>query len=501
MSYFINSVIFALVFILIYACEKDDVPEYLAKVGDEIITTQEFTYRYNFNPFLFRIDDEGVAKKTALASVIAEKLLSREAKKQSYLPQKVKRLIAAHKREAIIEQLRRDSVESQIRISEKELNAEYMKALKEITVEYFEFDKLSSARAFRAKLSKGFSLQEIREGDKRFAGIKAAVKKKLQWPISNPVLEPVVYQLKLNEISEPLFDKGRYYLVKVRAVKNTNTANSADFKNRKNALEDHILRRKIKERYTTFFYRHLQSRLGSVNHTAVDEALDDLAMQIDFRRPSPSRPFGEFKGLSADLYLSTDLQAKQRVSTPAVKFPSAETWTLQELFRNLKTGPYAFNYSDINAFKKSFLNNINLLLEHQALYEMARELDYEVNENVRKETAMWQSYYSAASFRHHLLEPLDSPQSGGAHTGNGNLSAIQKKRLDFMDKYLSALISQYEIDINKSAFMELQLKKQDMLLMKSHFAHRLVAPLLEPLEGMPHWQKKINILFTKFGIN
>ena len=485
---------------LVYSCSKSNEQNYLAMVGAKKISAPEFSSRYNFNPYLSKMKDGQEARKALLASLIAEKLLSLQAEAKGIETQDIENLIVSHQREAMIEELRRDSVEKEIQISKEELQEEYERSLKVWTVSVYGFGSLPEAQRARRELVRKSPAGRQSPGQ---APTKFKVlQKELNWPLSNPQLENALYKLKLHEVSPPLAEKGKYYLIMLQSVKNRNLPKAGDFRQRRSALEDHVLRRKIREKYAAFFYRHIEARMGKLNRKAVERALNLLAEQLSFGHASPSAPFANFKSLPDEVDLSGRDMQPELAAALSVTFPSGQKWTTKKLFSYLKNGPYAFDYSDKASFIRSFRRNINLLLEHQAVYEMAREQGYADKEAVSQDAAMWADYYRASSFRYNLLKQFDKPdsQASGQNKKFG-LTRVQEERLDFMDGYLSNLLDKYEIEINNRMFRELKLHKLDMLMMKSHFAQRLAAPVTEPLGGMPRWQKKINNLFEKFAIN
>jgi len=491
------------VFLILFACagrvQKNDV----AEVGRLGISVQEFTYRYSFNPFLFKIKDPQAAKKEVLAALIAEKMLSQEAEKHNKIQPDVKIKIREHEREAMIEELRRDSVEKTIRINDAELQKEYNRSLQEIEAEIFAFNCKANAIEVRRRMLNGEAfgqaLAEVLPRSPK-AG-QAMIHKKLTWPITNAALEAHVYSMKEKQVSPPIFINGKYYLLYVQSVKKIGRASRADFNDRRKALEDHIMRRKIRIKYTAFFRRRLVPALGRLNRKIVYKALNLLAKEIVYSAKKPSRPFAEFHSLPDDVNLAVRSFLPEIASATAVTFPSGKVWNTKALFQKLQYGPYAFDYSGPKRFKESFIKNTELLLEHQAIYQLARAKVYAEKKQVRLESAMWDSYYKAAGYRHYLLAHAGFTAWGDSTVKNKNgLTRIQQERLDFMDRYLSRLLGRYQIKINQDKFKALQPQKLDMVMMKSHFAHRLVAPMLEPLEGLPLWQRKINDLFRTSGI-
>ena len=85
------------------------------------------------------------------------------------------------------------------------------------------------------------------------------------------------------------------------------------------------------------------------------------------------------------------------------------------------------------------------------------------------------------------------------YISRGHLSSIQQFRLEFFDSYLSKLGEKYKIKINHGKFDQIQLNKTNMVVMKTHFANRQIAPLTEPLSGLSLWGKTVDRILKNTG--
>lgn len=495
-SYF---TIFALSFIL-FACQAKQETDYIAKVGNITISSTEFKYRYNFNPHLMHIQNENVAKRVVLSSLIAEKLLANEAVYKYKIDQDIDQKIRQHLREIMIEQFRRDSIESTIQVSTEEMKNEYQKSLKEIDIRFIAFDSKPEADKVKKQISEGLTFEEAVRwfmDSKGWQG-EAIPAKTVHWAKEEDEPGSHIFHLKEKEVSETIKARGEYYLVKVIAVRQVSEPSYSDFNNRIPALRDRILRKKIKNRYAQFYKDNIKSETGSVNWRELHAILDILVGEMTFNQNREQNKLQKRRPLSDQIYLTANQINSQQKNSTIIKFPDGSAWDAAEVFRRLKYGPYAFNYQNGRAFRRTFAQNIQLMVEYEALYQLALKAGYENHPLVQDDFNMWAGYYKSNAYRHKMLKEIETDSSQIAQ--QGQLTSVQQNRLNYMDDYLSDLAGKYRIRIDKNIYSTVTLNKTDMTVMKTHFSNRLIAPFIEPLNGLPKWQKKMSALFKKNGI-
>ncbi|MGD9489779.1 MAG: hypothetical protein AB7W47_17285 [Calditrichaceae bacterium] len=499
---FLFILFYLIITMTVAGCSSAKNNDNIAQINDFGITIAEFQDRLNYNPYLRAIEDVNVVKKIVLSSLIAEKILSLENEETSGVSENVNLLIRQHLREAMIEQFRRDSVESAIKISDAELQHEYQKAIREIDIHYIAFDSLNDALKVKSKIDSGRTYESVVKAymKNRGWGDEPIPYKKIRWANEDYDLEEKIYQLKPNEISNIIKAHGEYYLIKIDNIKIIEKLSSKDYKNRLPALEDRILRNKIKKQYRVVYHRTIQKEAGEVEWDKLKEAAKLVSDEIEFSQNDPAQtgPVA-YKPLPENIYLNRQAILNDLKNNTAVNFPDGSTWTFQELMVQLKYGPYAFDFSNSGSFIHSFIQNVRLLMEHEAIYKLAQKKGYEHNKLVQDEYKMWKSYYQANSFRHNLLSELDAKLA--EKNMHGKDQSIEEQRLEYFDARLTAYAENYKIVIYKAVYDTVSLNKLDMVVRKSHFANRLVSPRLEPLIGLPFWQKKIDSLFRRYEIN
>lgn len=468
-------IISSLIGLMLLSCDEKIEKPFLFSVADQKVTIEQAQLSYAFNPYLYKIKDSMQAKKSIVSALIAQQLLAAEAEKAGLQDTTIFSRIRAHKREAIIEKFRTDSIEKTIEISEEELKDEYSRALQEIEIAFFALDENGNKLQSKEKL--------------------------LTWPIQNQKLEETVYSMEEGQESGELKSGTEVFKIKILKITHSEKMSPKGFRNRKPALLDHIRRRKIRQTYTSLFYDRIEPVMGTVNQVLVDQVAEHLSLKIKAPVRGQSGLFGSQKELPQVFISEIRFEPENIFKQAIVSFPSGEVWSTEKLLNILKYGPYAFNFSNPQLFKKSFNYNINLLLEHQAIYSIALDRDYNEQDQIIRDMEMWRNYYQANTFRYELLaKQEENYNSVGSNTQNDSeMDVVRQKRLEYMDQLLVKLLKKNKVTINTSAYITLNPPKTDMVLMKSHFAHRQVVPPLELLGGLTGWEKEMDELLNKYG--
>jgi hypothetical protein len=464
----------------------------------------EFISRYRFNPYLKNMNPSN-AKNAALSSLIAEKLLYVDAKAAFSAPAAVDQIIQQYQKEAMIEQVKIDSVEQFISISHDELWREYLKSLKEIEIEYIAFESMEKAKYYKQKITNsGNFAAEIRNYmDINGWEDEKIPTKNIRWATEPQELEDVIYSLPESVVSEPVSAFGDFYLIRVTNVLENDKPSEYDFFQKKSAIESKIREYKIQNSYKQFFENNIRNHLPDIFWKPIHHTANLLANSYDFLENSDNKNSKEVGPLKTPDQLEHKSSYYHFKDSVALDFKNGITWTIEQLLNKLKIGPYAFNFRDAIRFKRSFAKNVQLLAEHETLYHFALSQGYEDNPKVVEQTDMWASYFLANSHRYQILTSMENenfPEKKDDSESYSHLTGLEKNRLLYMDSYLSSLLNKYDISINERILLSIKNDKNDMVVKKTHFANRLVAPPLEPLNGLPKWNKAIHSLFSEIGL-
>jgi hypothetical protein len=484
------------IFLLNFHCSEKMDEEVIARVDHFPVYLTEFQYRYNFNPHLYKISDTTLAKKMVLSALIAEKLLYLSEKEN----QETETICHQYLRESMIEQLRRDSVESTIGINENEMWRELDKCGREIDITFIALGSESEAMKLYKEIRRTGSFEKA---VRIFMDLKGwqnipIPDKKVCWGEEAYPLEDTIFTLKNGEISKPVYSKGEYYIIKANRIIQLFSPGISEFTRRKAAIEDRIRRKKIAKQYQIFYDKNIRQRLGNIDWPAIKSIISAITLYDNDKIPLIQM---KKSPLSDMQHKSLKDQLKREWDSPVVRFNNGDSWPMGELIGRLKAGPYVFDFKNNIDFRNSLIFNIQLLLEHQAIYLMSRELGYEKNMQVKKEYLMWRSYFYASHHRFRLLQELRADHNEERLHQDAPGRDLQEKRLDYLDRYITSISKNTPIKINKKLLDSIILNKWDMVVRKIHFPGRLVAPPLEPLFGMPHWSQRFDAILLENNVH
>lgn len=484
------------IFLIIISCQSKSDTQYILKIDTLKVGLKEFQSRFNFNPYLknFCFND---AKVIVLKSLFAEKILHLEYITRNMNNDSMNQdLIFQHLLEASIEQLRLDSVENIISISKDEIQEAYEISLNKIDVKYIVFNSKDEAEYYKNKIDDELTFESVASQYLKTINWinKPIPSKTIHWSMNQNKLESEIFNLELNEVSEPIFAFGEYYIIKVKNIHRSPLIEPDKIMKRRNLIKEQIKKQKVSKRYEAFFNKYIKKNLGVIDWVGIKKLFELVSESYDFDVLESNHKSYESKN-PLDQMENFDFR-----NQPLIKFPNNTYLTAEDVLQKLKIGPYTFNFRSLNNFRNSFIHNINLLNEHYTLYQYAKKLDYHNNPEVKNEFEMWKSYYNAKSYVTLILDEIIKENSINTFPNNENFTRqnqILTLRSKKIDSVLATAVNKYNICINKKLYDEIELNKTDMVVRKSHFENRLIAPPLLPINGLLKWDRVMSKLLRE----
>lgn len=471
----IKIIFVCLIFFLFIGCINEKEKNWVAKVGGITISEQEYQTRLNFSAFLSDIKDEEKIKKIVLSALIAEKVLAKEALNNNYSSDILESLIWQNQKEVMIEYLRSDSVDNQVHITDAEVLLDYKRKTRELEVKYISISDFEKASQLRKLISSGKSFEDVSNAYIADMNWQENVipTKTIKWYLEQPEMEHQLYNLDEGATSDPISAFGEYYLVKVDKINIVQSSLESSFDNKKDELKSSIRKNKIAKKYVDFYSKNILNRMGKADwkiiETAVDYYIQSLPAVSDINQLK-SDPLPE------NVLFNTNEKISSLKSDKAIEFDDY-SWTIEELFSHLRNGPYLFDMENTISIKKSFKRNIQLMLEHEAWYNLAIHLNYDYDPRVKSDHEVWSNYFYAM----HYQQALDDTYKSGA-----NLFELSEK---------------FDIGFNKELYKKAKFMGQNIYLQKQHFANRSATPPLLAFGDNPGWQNKMNNLLAKEELN
>ncbi len=240
---FISS-IFSFLSFNYFNCSKtqNDSQEPVAKIGDKIITADEFLKSYSFGPSVLKNTED--PKLQFLEAMINEELLFAKLENENIpLSQNLKREMRLLEQELIVEEVFKDQVNKNIKVSEDEIYSAISKSSHKVKVKYFYTSSLEDAEEKLRELNRGVSFDSLVASRLFNIGLSAEHGEtdfidygELQEPFNE-----IIFTLKPGEISDIIATNKGYYILKNSDVRReilSSTDYSKYYKRYKKILEN-----------------------------------------------------------------------------------------------------------------------------------------------------------------------------------------------------------------------------------------------------------------------
>lgn len=193
----------------------------IARGGTIQITEEEFVRRYEMTPGFGheRRADAEVSKLDLAYSLIAEKLLAREAVRRGLdRDTTVREAVTTITRLLARDELYRKEIAGKVKVTPDEIRQGMDRARHPLLLSYVRMNDSRKAAAFRQRLARGADLRSVRL-DPSLSAVRDTVT--LIWGEGHPAMEEAAYRLAPGEISPVIQVEARSYLVSVLEVRTT----------------------------------------------------------------------------------------------------------------------------------------------------------------------------------------------------------------------------------------------------------------------------------------
>lgn len=472
---------YLLIVITLNQCSSEQKYESVATVGDHFISTEEFQLTYQFNPYLIQIKDPIVAKRILLRTLIAQKMIAAEGyEKHIENNPQISRLIEQYQREALIESFWEEKISAQVHVSEKEVYDAYLKSKKTRFFQYILFPDAQNASNAYNQLKEGTSFSQMAE----LNGIDKDMIPSDSISFSSELIdmEKTVFQLALNEVCPPLKIGQYYFIIKLLKEKSDLFTSETDFSNNYKRLAKILKKRKQRKYFDTFIKSSFDKPPYRLDQALFKQTVQYIEEKVEFNHSSSKQT----RDLSNErIYQEAIKNPGNFQHTPVVNFENGYQWTIQMLLNRLQVSPYPIEFSSPGTFRMSMIAATKMSLDDQVLVDLAIENGLEQSLNVSLQTTMWKDHIVYQSMLNDLLTEQD--------LSDGLIKEISSGRYEKqIDHYLTNIVEKYEIKVYSDILDTLTLSKTDMVVMKTHFPKRTLAPAIQPFLNLPKFDKLLS---------
>ena len=481
LKFLIISLLLASSVIWIMCSQKPEQPEQvvLAKVGDRIITLDEFIKRaeYTIRPDYVKGDDY-VTKKNILNSLIAEKLFALEAGTENALYQNddFKNYIQGRQEQAMRKWLFRKEGMEKVNLDTAKVKKAFRWAGRNYMVEYFSVPTKHMADSVKLWLDDPeYSMTDIFH---KIGGQDTLPTHRVSWQKedSDNIINALYFDsLKVGDIIGPVkVEDGFYTTMRVKDWDENIAITNEQIKMRWHEVTDRIKRIEGQEIYRNF-------------------ALDVMSgKRVEFERDT----FFKLVDLVKPFYMISEEEKRQAFNTrywqegkPELTFEEVEgsfddikdkpiltidgeTWTVERLRNEIALHPLVFrkrNFSD-RTFPKQLKLAIVDLIRDKYLTKEAYKRGFDKVNFVEQDKLMWQDQAMALFHQKQYL------RAAGCST---NFRKQPMKVIDdYLNDYVDSLQTKYsdQIKVNMDIFKKVELTHIDMFVVDKNVPYPIKVP-------------------------
>ncbi|MFZ5519265.1 MAG: hypothetical protein ACOY90_21720 [Candidatus Zhuqueibacterota bacterium] len=457
--------------------ESDKIPDgkILARVGDTIITVDEFRRRadYTIRP-MYCNGENYIHRKIILNSLIAEKLLALEAGESNELTgsEQFRDYIQGREEQSLRQWLFYHDFYDCVALDTADIRAKYKAAAREYTIEYVSLKDSAIAGEIGRQLLAGDTFENV------FAALDSLPQRKVTW--ESPEHEKIHAALfsgllPKGRIIGPLkIERDFYMVMRVAGYSDVHYLTDFDIRNRYRDVQERMTLDAAVESYAQFVqsvmkgkridfnrdtFRKLVNLIGPLYLAASNRNEDAFAGQI-WRK--------ETEEVSLDS-VSTDID---KMGEETLLKIDDDVWTVARFKKELNIHPLVFRKKQMKKgeFSEQFKYAVADMIRDKYLANEARRKGYDRAFAVSNNVAMWRDHLMGLYRRNEFLAE------------RGKLASFQKNYLTILDHdvnpYIRELFQKYsnQIQINTALFERTELSRIDMVALQTNVPFPVVVP-------------------------
>lgn len=373
---------------------KDD--DVIAKVGDQVITVEEFKTRYQMRPIQSSMltKDEERTRAKVLYSIVAEKLWAMEAANQNYDTSDVmnytyKSLEKAFLRDALYKK----EIAGKVKISDIDFIRGVQKSKLTLYLNFLVAEKKEEADSLYNLLKNGAAIDSLLSNriEKDFQKFPLEVNFG-EFPVE---LEDSLYSLEIGDFTKPLYNGSDYYIYKLVNKDFVNEADSRkaseNQKKVRSVLEERATNKIFEEFYNSFFKGRKITTDGYLFWTFADNVIKVLNQnRIDKEIDPTEKIVLEGK----DFNTIADGIGADSLNMVFINIEENEITLKEFLYDFVFEGFYTLT-NNPNIIRGQLNSRVKRFIELELLYMEAKKQGFYNDPQVQKDISMWKPYYQS----------------------------------------------------------------------------------------------------------
>ena len=451
-----------------------DEEKILARVGDKIISVNEFIRRaeYSIRPPYCR-DENYIHQKIVLNSLIAEKLLALEAGEDNELirNEEFQDYIRGRQEQAMRQWLYHEVAYKKVTLDTNEIKKMFKLVGRTYKLEYCSIEDSSIANLIKREVVQGQASFEV--AFRKHLGDFEIPSREVSWNRGNDdVIQDALFSdpLKENQLVGPVqTDDGYYLLMSVAGWTDRVVFADTDVQNRWNDVTEHLTEKHALKIYENYVAGVMKGK------------------QVEFARDT----FFKLAEIFAPYYLKTEQDKKEafnkrfwkdeivvpdsisgkigQIMNRSLLQVAGQTWTVATLMKELRSHPLVFRKRKMKTseFPEQLKLAIVDLIRDKYLTREAYNMGYDKAAVVKRNTNMWKDNLLALYQKNQFLKTDENP-------GKNFMDVITKN----LNPYIDSLQTKYNdiIEIDTDAFEKIKLTRIDMFVIQRNAPFPVIVP-------------------------
>lgn len=442
----------------------------LAKVGDKIITKQDFIRRaeYTIRPDYCR-QSNYIHKKIILNSLIAEKLTSieMEDKDDALLSsQNFHYYLQGRKEQAMRKLYYYDNFYKSANVPESVVKEKYKLAGKTIDISYISLPDINTVQKVKELLSQNITIEEIYSS---LWGDKIPTKKIKFFDKEPDIIHEKLFvrENKKNQIIGPFENEdGSFLIMKINGWSDTKFISTVDQEKTWGDVQDLVKEKEAKTKYLSFIKKMMSGKSIQFNKEVFEEYAHKAA-KIYLQDPMEKKD-------AINKLLWDEIENPKKISfqndsnikpDDIIMVFDNEKITVEKLNRLIKSHPLVFRKRKISEgkFREELKLSLADLIRDVELNKKCYDKDLDKDIRVKTNVDMWHDAYSSKRFMSSLKleEKLET----------NNKYNLDNKVIDHLQHKYSNIIK-----INTDMFENITITSTDMLASERGLAYPFIVP-------------------------
>ncbi len=473
-------IIFGAALLLLSTCDKQ--PEFagnvLAKVGDRVITSEDFMRRaeYTIRPD-FCAGENYIHRKIVLNSLIAEKLLALESPNSPLLNNpEFTAYMQGRQEQAMRKWLYKTQAMDQVEIDTSELRSALRKSIRTYNLQYLNLPDSQALDGWKHARADGYDFEILA---RTLTGADTIPTHEMSWfERGDELIHDYVFQNdhKKGALLEPLeLEDGSFMIIKVAGWVDRPVVSGLQYEQHYQDVQDRVSQKKADAIYKDYVTNIMAGKSLELNKP-IFRAYAKQAADIYLKSPEEKDQLLNSAIWNTEEQIYTEsLSGHAEIPGEATIFSvDGEAWSVDRFESELALHPLVFRKRNMShrEFPEQLKYAMADLIRDRQLTNEAYKLGYDEIPNVRQLKNMWQDHYVSRQTRNEYVrsEMLASKDS------------TQRSEVAVIEMYMNPLIDHLQnkyaevIRINTDLFESLELTTVPMMVSSRNVPFPLVVP-------------------------